>query len=305
MIDDTTWASGANARASGDSEAGTVNYYPWFRPGGGRYEVVTISSPTGARGVACYLPPSFDENPYAVYKQLLLLSDGNNVFNDSTAFGGRSWRAAATLDHEIGSGQISELVVFAVYNSPRRITEYTYVPDATYGGGGADDYLDWLEKDAVPALRDRYRISPAARLSILGSSLGGLLACYAGWSRPQTYSGSGCMSPSMWWASEDFPKNLLATARPNGPEPTIYLDSGDTGGDSNIAVSTLAVYREFQQLGWPYGQLWHYLDRGAGHNEASWGSRLALPLRVLFGYRSDGSALLDYNRSIDLTSVAL
>merc|ERR1740129_1102277 len=101
--------------------------------------------------------------------EALVMTDGNNVFNDSLALG-----AAPTLDDQIGSGQISEVVVFAVYNSPRRITEYTYVADATYGGGGADDYLDWLEIEALPTLRAQFRIAPTARLSMAGSSLGGL-----------------------------------------------------------------------------------------------------------------------------------
>ena len=45
------------------------------------------------RDLVVYVPPSFDENPYAAYADVILAQDGENFFNDSTAFGGRSWRA--------------------------------------------------------------------------------------------------------------------------------------------------------------------------------------------------------------------
>lgn len=186
-----------------------------------RYETVTVSSPTGPRGVVAWLPPSFDQSPpFNSYYDVLVMSDGENVFNDSTAFGGRSWRAGPTLDDEVGSGRIRELIVLAIYNSPKRIDEYTYVGDPEYGGGDASQYLDWLESSALPDLRPRYRIAESARITILGSSLGGLLACYAAWARPQIYAAAGCMSPSFWWDDQDFLQHLLSRPRPSGPIPS-------------------------------------------------------------------------------------
>lgn len=87
LINDRIWAVGANAVAAGG--VSSVSYYPWFRPGGGRYEVTSISSPTGPRGVVAYLPPSYDENPYAQYDELLVVSDGENIFVRSLALSNR------------------------------------------------------------------------------------------------------------------------------------------------------------------------------------------------------------------------
>jgi predicted alpha/beta superfamily hydrolase len=285
LINDKVWAVGANAVATTEH----VAYFPWFQAGGGRHEVVSVSSPTGPRDVVAWVPPSFDENPYSAYDELLVMSDGENVFNDSTAFGGRSWRAGPTLDDEIGSGRVRQMVVLAVDNSPNRIEEYTYVSDPKYGGGGASEYLEWLEQ-ALPDLRARYRVASGARLNLLGSSLGGLLACYAAWSRPQTYSAAGCMSPSFWWDAQDFLHSLLAAPRPSGPRPTLYLDSGDATNEPDICPDTIAVRDKLQSLGWPDSQLWYYLDEGGRHNEASWGGRFAVPLRALFGVRRMGGA---------------
>ena len=130
--------------------AGVCTVYPWFTNTQGRYEV--MAKPIYSeyfknwRSVAVYLPPSYDENQYAQYSTLLM-HDGQNLFNDSTSFGGRlvlrhvrcspshvgfllspcrSWRCAPTTTDLIMSEKISEVVIVGVYNTDNRIAEYTY-----------------------------------------------------------------------------------------------------------------------------------------------------------------------------------
>jgi enterochelin esterase-like enzyme len=135
LLDDSQWAVGANAAATLATGETNVSYYPWFGSQTGRHESVrnVVCEKCGAgatvRDVVVWLPPSFDENPLAVYADVLVMQDGENVFNDSTAFGGRSWRAGPTLDDEVGSGRIREALVVAVDNTARRIDEYTYIAD--------------------------------------------------------------------------------------------------------------------------------------------------------------------------------
>jgi predicted alpha/beta superfamily hydrolase len=70
--------------------------------------------------------------------------------------------------------------------------------DPQYGGGRGDQYLDFLESTVLPLIKKTYRvqIDSAANLGILGSSLGGLISCYAGWTRSKVYGKIGCMSSS-------------------------------------------------------------------------------------------------------------
>ncbi len=275
LLDDTQWALGANARY-----ATNATYAPWFASHAGRYEVVNIAH---SRDAVVYVPPSFDENPYASYGQLLLLQDGENVFDDATAFGGRSWRAAPTLDAEVSSGRVGELLVAAVYNSAARIDEYTWIADPQYGGGKADAYLDWLEAAVVPQLRRSHRLARSAKISIGGSSLGGLLACYAAWTRPHVYAAAACMSPSFWWAGDAFAASLMRSPTPVPvPRPTVYLDVG-SAETRDMLSSMQEVRARFAQLQWPDDALSYYLAAGGTHDEASWGARFAQPLRALFG----------------------
>ena len=280
LIADSVWAVGSNAAISG----GTQPYTPWFDSGGGRYEYVRnvpSSAFQNTRDLVVYVPPSFDENPYAAYADVILAQDGENFFNDSTAFGGRSWRALPTLDAEIGSGRMREAIVVAADNTASRIDEYTYIADPQYGGGRAREYLAFLLETVLPLASQRYRLTADVRVSVLGSSLGGLLACYAAWTSPRV-AAAACMSPSMWWDNQDFLHHLMATAPPT-PRPVVYLDSGDTdGGDSEIWPDTIAVRDKMEVLGWTLGEdLYHYVDQGGCHSESYWGARLALPLRAL------------------------
>jgi predicted alpha/beta superfamily hydrolase len=224
--------------------------YPWFGSQPGRYETVDgLYSPqlNNTRGLCVYLPPSYDENPYKPFypEDVLWMHDGQNLFNESTApFG--AWMIQDTLDPMITNALMREIIVVGVDNTDQRTYEYTYSVDPTVGvGGGADLYLDFLEQNVLPFVLTRYRISATGRTRVaaaatptgatraatgragaelaatgceeglsrwgmLGSSLGGLLSCYAAWTRPDMWGAfAGCMSSSFWWNSEDFNNTIM------------------------------------------------------------------------------------------------
>ena len=62
--------------------------------------------------------------------------------------------------------------------------EYTYSYDKEEGfGGNGDKYLDFIEQSVLPLMKKNLRIELdfGGRLGISGSSLGGLISCYAAW----------------------------------------------------------------------------------------------------------------------------
>ena len=88
MVDDKAWAIGANAEVSPD-EQDSVDYYPWFESTSGRYIVLPpILSPqlNNTRQTAIYFPPSYRENTLKPMTNVLLMHDGENVFNGSLAY---------------------------------------------------------------------------------------------------------------------------------------------------------------------------------------------------------------------------
>lgn len=104
------------------------------------------------------------------------------------------------MDQSIIGGTTAEVLIVAPYNTAERIDEYTYIADPDYGGGKGDLYLDFLESTIIPLAQNNFRVEiDHSTLGIAGSSLGGLISCYAGWTRSEVYGKVGCMSSSFWW----------------------------------------------------------------------------------------------------------
>ena len=285
LVDDTQWQLGGNEAARVTSTTVTLTVAPWFVQPVGTYAVVFQDVPSPAfantRDVAVYVPAAYIENTHPEARwETLVMHDGQNVFNDSTSFAGVSWRAADTLDRVIGAGDMRPIVVVAPYNTAARMDEYTPVADPQYGGGRGDAYLDWLRDTLLPLASRSLRIGTSrAQLGLLGSSLGGLISCYACWTRPE-YGRCGCMSSSMWWDNEwldDFVTTTPAAAQ----DTRLYLDSGDQPApDGDDELQTQRVVAAMRARGMPHVS--YYLARGGSHDEASWGQRFDVPLVALY-----------------------
>lgn len=257
-----------------------------------RYATKALSSPqlNNTRPVVMYLPPSYYENPFKPYNNTLVMHDGQNLFDPNTAFMGQAWMCQDTLDPMIVEGLIEEVVIVGVWNTDNRINEYTYSFDPTEGQGGQGNlYLDFLEQTVYPFVAAKYpRLSFAqGSLGILGSSLGGLISCYAGFTRPHVYSTTGCMSSSFWWNSEDFLHSVIpATPRTYSlPYFSFYLDSGNmpapNGDDQNQTVAVTSALAKLPLFVFN-STLFYYLDDGGEHNEHYWGARFHVPMGDLY-----------------------
>lgn len=111
-----------------------------FKKKKGRYEYINdIYSPqlNNTRNLIVYLPPSFDENTLKTHKNIIIMHDGQNLFNAKTSFSGIAWDCHITMDELIVEGAINEWIIIGIeYVTETRIYEYTYSIDSMYGGGG-------------------------------------------------------------------------------------------------------------------------------------------------------------------------
>lgn len=236
------------------------------------------------RDVTVYVPPGYEEDARRAYP-LLILQDGQNLFDPETAFiRGRTWRMAETADAAIEAGEVEPLVIAGVANGgERRLAEYTPSRDWKMGGGDANKYGDMLMRELLPFLRAQYRLrSGREEVGIGGSSLGGLVSLWLGLEHPETFGKLAVLSPSVWWNH----KYIVSYVNERAPElrdrPRIWLDVGDaegrrTLGDAELLEARLKVH------GWREGVNLHF-ERVAGgkHDEASWAERVRPMLRFLF-----------------------
>lgn len=294
LIGDRTWSVGANAvfRAPSDDGNHTVELWPFFFTGKGTIERIrNVYSPQlkNYRDLSIYLPPSYYENTLKPIQHVLIAHDGQNLFDPSTAFMNMAWMCQDTCDGLIREGRMEEIAIIGVWNTADRMSEYTYSYDASEKVGGKGDiYLDFISQTVLPLVQSKYRLSQSRdSLGILGSSLGGIISCYAAWTRSNVYSKAGCMSSSFWWNNEDF-NNVILVDRSN-PTPklnALYMDSGTEGPGQDDKKETVTV-RDHILHSWPdvYSlnhTLFYYLDVGAEHNEKFWGARFWIPMTNMY-----------------------
>jgi enterochelin esterase-like enzyme len=230
------------------------------------------------RRLIVYVPPGYEKDTERRYP-VLYLQDGQNVFDGETAYvHGQEWFVDETAEHLIATGEIEPLIVVAIDNSgERRIDEYTPTVDQGLSRGGeADEYLDHLISEIKRFIDGEFRTSRTADdTAIGGSSLGGLLALYAGLRHPEIFGKLAIMSPSVWWDDAV----ILRRVKEMGYETSqkIWLDIGTEEG------SVVEEVRKLQQLlAIRYNGLRYVEAVGAGHNERAWAERVGPMLRFLF-----------------------
>jgi predicted alpha/beta superfamily hydrolase len=288
LVGDKTWMLGANHHVNlNDSNSSAV--YPWFYNTKGTLEIIEnvySSELKNTRDVIVYKPPSYAENTLKVHKNVLIMHDGQNLFDPRTsAFG--AWMCQDALDASIIGGTTEEILVVGAYNTVDRNDEYTYVFDPSEGFGGKGDlYLDWIESTLLPLVPQRFRVTiERDSLGILGSSLGGLISCYAAWTRSAVYGRAGCMSSSFWWDENDYQKNVITGSQPpKDMLPVIYMDSGDgSKGERDCGRYTQEIYDyELSDCGYSSENTFTYVMPGGTHDEASWGERFHIPIEKLY-----------------------
>jgi predicted alpha/beta superfamily hydrolase len=290
LLSDNQWMNGANAFVSlSDKNNTKITAYPFFYSTQGQYQYIhNVFSPqlNNYRDLVIYTPPSYYENPYKVIQNVLVMHDGQNLFNVSTSFLGNSWLCQNTVDALVMEGNMDEIIIVGVDNTPDRIDELTYSYDSTVPGGGKGDlYLDFIETTVLPIIEKNFRVHTRVRndLGILGSSLGGLISCYAVWTRSKVYSKGGCMSSSFWWNNEDFNNQILVNHPVPNSDVKIYIDSGDSGNDNDDEAQTKRVRDHFLKLGFTLNDdLMYYLDHGGMHSETYWSKRFYIPMQFLY-----------------------
>jgi predicted alpha/beta superfamily hydrolase len=242
--------------------------------------------------VIVYLPPDYDRAD-ARYP-VLYLQDGQNLFDPATAFGGRDWRAANTIDELIGRGLIEPIIVVGIYNTGvRRISEYTPTRDRRLRKGGKGDrYAEMLVRELKPFIDHEYRTRKSAvHTGVGGSSLGGLVSLQAGLLYPRVFGKLAILSPSVWWDERSI-LNVVRNYRER-QRARIWLDAGTAeGSDGSTVIEDLRLLRaSLLDKGWREGVNLRYSEiEGAGHDEGAWGARLGSVIEYLYTSSDPGSA---------------
>lgn len=145
------------------------------------------------REISLYLPPKALRGTPC---RQLLAADGELLFEILT-------QLAGTLENRMA--EENRGLILVGLTSQNRDADYTPWPapgfDEEYPDfpGKAGEYLQWIDRELLPALRERWPISDQPEdVGILGFSLGGLLASYAPFVSP-SFGYAMSLSGSNWY----------------------------------------------------------------------------------------------------------
>ena len=96
--------------------------------------------------------------------------------------------------------------------------------------GGADRFLDFLDKELRPQLAAEFSLHPRQQ-TLFGHSYGGLFTLHTLFTRPDSFQRYIAASPSIWWNNTHIFKERDAFLRQwrkgNSPSPKILITVGD------------------------------------------------------------------------------
>ena len=237
------------------------------------------SEHVSTRTVLVYLPPKYEasDRRYPV----LYLHDGQNVFNDATAYGGVEWRVDETAQQLISAGLIEPLIVVAIYNSGEtRPDDYTQTATEN-GGGHSDAYGRMLVDELKPFIDTTYRtLADTTNTAMGGASLGGLVTLHVGLRHPKTFGKLAAMSPSVWWDDRVILREI--EGMPRKTPQRLWVDAGTREG-ADVIPDARRLRDVLVRKGWSIAtDLMYYEARGGEHNERSWARRVGPMLKFLF-----------------------
>jgi predicted alpha/beta superfamily hydrolase len=247
----------------------------------GPYDVSGVAGPP--RRVRVWIPRGHD--PVARPQPILVLFDGQNVFDDDGSYAG-GWHAHETVDALSRRTCFRPIVVAIDHGGERRIEELgSFAQHGEAGAAGrrgiTDRLLTWIGEALVPEIRVRFGGWPGPiGTAIAGSSMGGLAALYAHFRRPDLFGGVIAMSPSLWYRARALFRFIERA--PNPPVSRIYLDCGAREGGGRMVALVEQLADALLHRGYNEPSLLVRIDPRGTHSERHWRRRLPRALRFMY-----------------------
>jgi len=252
-----------------------------------RHEKFASAFLSETRNVSVWLPPDYagGDERYSV----LYLHDGQNLFDAATAAFGVEWQADETLARLIDSKEIPPVIVVGIWNTSKRIDEYTLTKDIQMNRGGDGlEYIRFVADELKPFIDQTYRTRSDRESTLIGgSSLGGLISMHACVERPEIFGGCIALSPSLGWDQERFLKTLESGHNwPNGARFWFSMGTSEGRNAGAHAVNLSRSRRLAEQLKLNLAGAAAGIDYrefpNAAHNENAWANQLPAALKFLF-----------------------
>ena len=250
-----------------------------------------------------WLPPGYDA-PGSRRFPVLYMHDGHNLFDVKVSNFNKIWAADKAMLAVSATGKVEPHIIVGIWApGPDRYRQY--LPRSIYDAAPqplraqmdematgkavvSDRYLDWIAGPLKTWVDTSFRTRTGRDdTAIVGSSMGGLMSCYAFLERPQVFGRAGCVSSH--WPAVD-PRRVssdsaavaslwdawFAARLGKADGRRVWLDHGTATLDAFYAPYQQVVDARFAAAGWQKGRDWESkVYEGAEHEENAWAARLS------------------------------
>ena len=226
------------------------------------------------RDLIVWLPPNYETSNE--YYPVLYMHDGQNIFDPKTSSIGTDWQIDETADSLIHKNIITPMIIVGIYNSNRRMSEYT-PSDTGYV------YVDFVVNKVKPLIDSLYRTKHEREFTYTGgSSAGGLISFVLLWERSDIFSKAICMSPAFKISTIDYVTPVI-NYKGERKDIMIYIDNGGIGLEDQLQHGIDEMLEPLNLQGYIEGKDYLWIkDTEAVHNEAAWAERIPNAFKWLF-----------------------
>jgi predicted alpha/beta superfamily hydrolase len=168
--------------------ASAQEYNPGYELGEKIYVPVRSSVLNEDRTAEVILPPEFKAGSDEKYDAIYIL-DGIRAYH------------YVAYDYLRGEGFIPKRTILVGLlgrkDTPTRYRDFTPT-QASPDSGGADRYLQFLKKELIPVIDQKFR-TDAERSALVGGSMGGLFVIHALLNEATLFKSYVALDPSLWW----------------------------------------------------------------------------------------------------------
>lgn len=251
--------------------------------------------------VDVWTPEGYDDrNTYPV----IYMHDGQNLFDASSTWNHQAWEIDSVAGPLMASGELPQAIIVGIYSTdstrlgdlmPEKPLEYLqndtirdFIAKMCRDNYRADEYLAFITNTLRQVINTKFATdTTTTATAVMGSSMGGLISIYAMCEYPDLFGTAACLSTHWTGAlggNEDFPAAMQRYLTEKLPRDTIhrlYLDNGTCPYDSVYIPYFQRMGNLANSLGYTGKRFKHWIFPGHSHNEASWASRVEIPLKFI------------------------
>ena len=193
------------------------------------------------RKVNIYLPPGYSKKDNVKYPVIYLLDGGIDEDFIHTV-------GLVQFDNFSWVNRLPESIVVGIVNVDRK-RDFTYPTsikkdlESYPTTGHSESFISFIEQELQPFINRQFKTSTSKTL--IGQSLGGLLACEILLHKPNLFDHYIIISPSLWWDDGSLLRESLKLPSEPNQKISIYIGVGKEGltpGDSPHIRKLMLIY---------------------------------------------------------------